>query len=113
MNRHADALAKLATALALPPEGELTVSLKDRRLLPSTLDLVPEQEEDEVQVSFTEVEQVEDWRKSFLDYFRHGRLPDVKESSSQFQKRMAAFAYRNDPYEINFDEKESKTRNMN
>lgn len=46
MKKHADALAKLATALTLPPAGELNISIKDRRLLPSTLDLAAEPEEE-------------------------------------------------------------------
>ena len=36
-NSQADALAKLASALSLPPEGEVEIVVKDRRLFPSTI----------------------------------------------------------------------------
>ena len=37
-NSQPDALAKLAAALKLPPEGEMNITIRDRKLLPSVID---------------------------------------------------------------------------
>ena len=74
-NSQADALAKLAAALTLPPEGEMEIVVKDRRLLPNTIDPqngliiyeVNQAEEEEITV-----EEGLDWRIPFIQKFSMG-----------------------------------------
>ena len=82
-NAPADALAKLAAALALPEDKPAQIVIEERWLLPAVLELVTKaQEVDTVTVGVVEGD---DWRKPFLDYFKHGTLPDDAVKRRQLQ----------------------------
>nr|CAD1837640.1 unnamed protein product [Ananas comosus var. bracteatus] len=65
-NTQADALAKLAAALSLPPDGIVEIRVEQRWLLPSVLEFFPSDYQVNV-VTCTQVE-VNDWRAPFIDY---------------------------------------------
>jgi hypothetical protein len=71
-NASADALAKLAAALVLPDGEPAQIKIEERWLLPTILELVPEEYEVD-RVSVMAVEE-DDWHKPFFDYFNHGIL---------------------------------------
>ncbi|KAM0829812.1 hypothetical protein ACQ4PT_066635 [Festuca glaucescens] len=73
-NAPVDALAKLASALVLPDGKPTQVNIEERWLLPAVLDLVPE--DCEVNTITTNVVEEGEWLQPFLDYFKHGRLPE-------------------------------------
>jgi ribonuclease HI len=91
-NAPADALAKLAAALALPEGKPAQVTVEERWLLPAVLELVPE----EYEVNAVTACAVEDgdWRKPFLDYFKHGALPDDAAKRRQLQRRLPSYIYK-------------------
>lgn len=91
-NAPADTLAKLAAALVLP-EGEPThVAVEERCLLPAVLELLPE--EQEVNIVTTNDVEDGDWLQPFLDYFKHGTLPDDPVKRRQLQRRLPSYIYK-------------------
>jgi len=89
-NASADALAKLASSLSLP-DGEAEIRVEERWLLPAVLELIPESHEVNIVLS-TETGD-EDWRKPFLDYFKHGSLPSDSVERRQLQRRLPSYIY--------------------
>lgn len=89
-NASADALAKLAAALALP-DGETHIKVEERWLLPAVLELIPENY-DVNTVMTTEAD--DDWRKPFLDYFKHGSLPSDLVTRRQLQRRLPSYIFK-------------------
>ncbi|XP_075660455.1 uncharacterized protein LOC142630347 [Castanea sativa] len=73
-NRQADALANLATTLALSQEETAKVVVSQRWVVP----FVVEEEKEEKQANVISVCLVvkEDWRQTIIEYLQHGRLPD-------------------------------------
>jgi ribonuclease HI len=82
-NAPADALAKLASALVLPSDKSTHVTVEERWLLPAVLELVPE--EGEVNTITTNAVEEDEWLQPFLDYFKHGSLPDDPVKRRQLQ----------------------------
>ena len=93
-NALADALAKLAAALALPEGKSAQVTVEERWLLPAVLELIPEEHEVNT-VTACAVED-DDWRKPFIDYFKHGTLPDDAVKRRQLQRRLPSYIYKGD-----------------
>jgi hypothetical protein len=91
-NVSADALAKLAAALVLPEGEPAQVGIEERWLLPAVLELVPEECEPNT-VTTNAVEEY-DWRRSFLDYFKHDSLPDDLVKWRQLQRRLPSYVYK-------------------
>ena len=91
-NALADALAKLAAALALPEGKSAQVTVEERWLLPAVLELIPEEHEVNT-VTACAVED-DDWRKPFIDYFKHGTLPDDAVKRRQLQRRLPSYIYK-------------------
>jgi hypothetical protein len=61
----------------------MQVGIEERWLLPAVLEHVPE--ECEVNTVTTNAVEVDDWRRPFLDYFKHGSLPDDSVKWRQLQ----------------------------
>lgn len=93
-NAEADALAKLAAALTLPSEGEADVRVEQRLLLPPMLDIVS----DQLQATQAECSPVEhpDWRLPFIEYLKHGRLPDGPAKRIELRRRLPLYLLHND-----------------
>jgi len=72
-NDKTDALAKLATSLALPDERKIQITIGEHHLLASALDRFDETEETNM-VSVFEVEEEADWRQPLIEYFQYGIL---------------------------------------
>ncbi|KAG5553870.1 hypothetical protein RHGRI_011664 [Rhododendron griersonianum] len=73
-NRQADALAKLASTLALP-DHETHVSICRSWVIPPIFESEDNGEREVNVVSVLEIE-TEDWRQPIIDYLQHGKLPD-------------------------------------
>jgi len=91
-NAPADALAKLAAALVLPEGDVAQVTVEERWLLPAVLELIPE--EYEVNTITTNAVEEGDWLTPFLDYFKHGSLPDDPVKRRQLQRRLPSYVYK-------------------
>nr|AAK92670.1 putative gag-pol precursor [Oryza sativa Japonica Group] len=91
-NAPADALAKLAAALVLPQGGPTQVNVEERWLLPAVLELLPN--EYEVDTVMAAAAKEDDWRVPFLNYFRHGSLPDNSVERRQLQRRLPSYVYK-------------------
>ncbi|XP_075640452.1 uncharacterized protein LOC142612220 [Castanea sativa] len=78
-NRQADALANLATTLALSQEETTKVAVSQRWVVP----FVVEEEKEEKQANVISVCLVEkeDWRQTIIEYLQYGRLPNDAVSS--------------------------------
>jgi hypothetical protein len=76
-------LAKLATALALPEGKPTQVTIEERWLLHAILELILN--EHEVNIVTAGAVEVDDWHKPFLDYFKHGSLPNDAMKRHQLQ----------------------------
>ncbi|KAG5541098.1 hypothetical protein RHGRI_021095 [Rhododendron griersonianum] len=72
-NRQADALAKLASTLALP-DHETHVPICRSWVIP----IFESEDNGEREVNVVSVLEIEteDWRQPFIDYLQHGKLPD-------------------------------------
>ncbi|XP_010263948.1 PREDICTED: uncharacterized protein LOC104602077 [Nelumbo nucifera] len=72
-NEQADALANLASVLALTGDEATTIPVCAKWVIPPK----PSQEETEHEsnVVFVFTMEVEDWRRPFIDYLQHGKLP--------------------------------------
>ena len=91
-NAPADALAKLAAALVFPEGEPAQVTVEERWLLPAVLELIPE--ECEVNVVTTNAVEENDWLQPFLDYFKHGSLPNDPVKRRQLQRRLPSYVYK-------------------
>jgi len=85
-------LAKLAAALVLPEGDVAQVTVEERWLLPAVLELIPE--EYEVNTITTNAVEEGDWLTPFLDYFKHGSLPDDPVKRRQLQRRLPSYVYK-------------------
>jgi len=91
-NAPADALAKLAAALVFPEGEPAQVTVEERWLLPAVLELIPE--ECEVNAVTTNTVEEDDWLQPFLDYFKHGSLPNDPVKRRQLQRRLPSYVYK-------------------
>ncbi|KAK2971688.1 hypothetical protein RJ640_007726 [Escallonia rubra] len=71
-NRMADALANLATTLALRGKYKVDILVCQQWVLPELLDCRIE----EIDAILVRVVEAEDWRQPLIDYLEHGRLPE-------------------------------------
>jgi Integrase zinc binding domain len=98
VNGEADALAKLAKELSELTEPEIYITVCNRRplsLCPTTDNTKNEDvepEEAEQQEAMT-IEENNDWRQPFIEYFQHGTLPRDKMAADQLRKRVLRYAY--------------------
>ncbi|XP_075658893.1 uncharacterized protein LOC142628735 [Castanea sativa] len=101
-NRQADALANLATALALSQEETAKIVISQRWVVP----FVVEEEEEEEQANVISVCLVEkeDWRQTTIEYLQHGRLPDDVRHKTEVRQKAARFIYyKETPFRRSFD----------
>lgn len=91
-NASPDALAKLAAALVLPEGKPAQIIVEERWLLPAVLELIPE--EYEVNHVVTVDDKEDDWRKPFLNYFKHGIMPDDPVERRRLQRRLPSYVYK-------------------
>ena len=94
-NRQADALANLATALALSQEETTKVVISQRWVVPL---VVEEEEEEQANIIFVCLVEKEDWRQVIIEYLQHGRLPDDKHHKIEVQRRATQFIYYKDTF---------------
>ena len=70
-NKMADALASLAATLTLGAEGEMTIPVCNRWVVP----LDDEDSEEDVNMICVLETDAEDWRQPIIEYLEHGKLP--------------------------------------
>ncbi|KAF7146064.1 hypothetical protein RHSIM_Rhsim04G0187600 [Rhododendron simsii] len=93
-NRQADALAKLASMLALP-DRETHVPICRSWVIPPIFDDEDNGEREVNVVSVLEIE-IEDWRQPFIDYLQHGKLPGDPHRRTDVKRRAPRFIYYKD-----------------
>ena len=79
-------------ALVLPNDSAMQVTVEERWLLPAVLELIPA--EYEVNTITTNAVEEGDWLRPFLDYFKHGSLPDDPVKRRQLQRRLPSYVYK-------------------
>lgn len=92
-NRQADALANLATALALSQEETTKVAISQRWVVPLVIEEEKEEQANIISVCLVEKE---DWRQAIIEYLQHGRLPDDKRHKIEIRRRATRFIYYKD-----------------
>ncbi|XP_012839468.1 PREDICTED: uncharacterized protein LOC105959853 [Erythranthe guttata] len=101
-NKQADALAKLASTLAMPEDGA-HISIFKRWVVPPIVEH-GEIEEDETRVVYVFEIEKEDWRQSFVDYLKYEKLPNDPHQRVDIRRRAARFIYYKDTlYRRSFD----------
>ena len=79
-NRQVDALANLATTLALSQEETTKVAIFQRWVVPL---VVEEEEEEQANIISVCLVEKEDWRQVIIEYLQHGRLLDDKRHKTE------------------------------
>uniref|UniRef100_A0A2N9ITV2 Uncharacterized protein n=1 Tax=Fagus sylvatica TaxID=28930 RepID=A0A2N9ITV2_FAGSY len=98
-NKIADALANLATTLALSAEERVNVPVCNRWALTFT-----EEYTSETNAISVSVVEDEDWRQPLIDYLEHGKLPDDSRHKTEVRRRAPRFIYYKDTlYRRSFD----------
>ncbi|KAL0366240.1 UNVERIFIED_CONTAM: hypothetical protein Sradi_3514100 [Sesamum radiatum] len=99
-NRIADALANLATTLALS-EGETTnIPVCNRWVLPS-LDISDHEDSNAITIA---TNNKEDWRTPLIEYLKHGKLPDDARHKTEVRRRSSRFIlYKDTLYRRSFE----------
>uniref|UniRef100_A0A2N9IB92 Integrase catalytic domain-containing protein n=1 Tax=Fagus sylvatica TaxID=28930 RepID=A0A2N9IB92_FAGSY len=99
-NKIADALANLATTLALSAEERVNVPVCNRWALTFT-----EEYTSETNAISVSVVEDEDWRQPLIDYLeQHGKLPDDSRHKTEVRRRAPRFIYYKDTlYRRSFD----------
>ena len=87
-NRQADALANLATSLAMNDDDKLNIPVC-RKWVVSFEDVTL----DGVNAISVCVTEVEDWRQPIIDYLQYGKLPDEPRHKTEIRRRAARFFY--------------------
>ncbi|XP_012856977.1 PREDICTED: uncharacterized protein LOC105976240 [Erythranthe guttata] len=101
-NKQADALAKLASTLAMPKDGA-RISICKRWVVPPIFE-DQEIEEDETRVVYVFEVEKEDWRQLFVDYLKYEKLPNDPRQRVDIRRRAARFIYYKDTlYRRSFD----------
>jgi ribonuclease HI len=102
-NSRANALAQLAAALTLPDNGKVEVIVEERLVLPHVLDILPQAEMINIVDSQTSHE--EDWRTSFIEFLKYGRLPSERNKAIELKRRIMSYTLLNDVlYRRSFDQ---------
>ena len=94
-NRQADALANLATALALSQEETTKVAISQRWVVPL---VVKEEKEEQANIISAHLIEKEDWRQVIIEYLQHGRLLNDKCHKTEVRRRAARFIYYKDTF---------------
>ncbi|KAK2972910.1 hypothetical protein RJ640_026662 [Escallonia rubra] len=90
-NRMANALANIATTLALRDEDKVDIPVSQQWVMPKLLDCRIE----EIDVVSVGVIEADDWRQPLIDYLQHGRLPeDIRHKT--VRRRAPRFIYYKD-----------------
>jgi hypothetical protein len=98
VNSEADALAKLAKELGEPTEPEIHITIRNRRPL-SLCQITSDAENENVESREAKqqeamiIEEDDDWRQPFIEYFQHGTLPKDKKAADQLRKWVLRYAY--------------------
>ncbi|KAH7860917.1 hypothetical protein Vadar_019506 [Vaccinium darrowii] len=90
-NRQADALAKLASALALLDQ-ETQVPICQHWVIPPIFDDEDNGEDEVNAISILEID-IEDWRQPLIDYPQDGKLPDDPHKRTDVKRRAPRFIY--------------------
>ncbi|XP_033514340.1 uncharacterized protein [Nicotiana tomentosiformis] len=88
-NRMADALAKLATTMALGENESIKVQVCHRWIIPILLDL---QINESHHTSVGVIEE-EDWRQPLIEYLEHGNLPEDRRQRIDIKRRAPQFIF--------------------
>ncbi|KAK2984179.1 hypothetical protein RJ640_000195 [Escallonia rubra] len=91
-NRMADALANLATTLALQVDNKVYIPVCQQRVLPELLDRRIE----ETDAILVRVVEAEDWRQPLVNYLEHGRLPEDIRHKTEIRRTAPRFIYYKD-----------------
>ena len=91
-NRLADALANLATTLALSDDEKINIPVCQRRVLPHLLDCTLE----EVNLISVLTIETNDWRRPLIDCLEHGKLPEDLRHKTEIKRRAPRFIYYKD-----------------
>ena len=115
-NGKADALARVAKELCEPEDTEVHITVRNRRpLFPHFNDETERSRRSQkcdasgslgepVAETMTAQSEV-DWRQPFLDYFKHGTLPQEKSMQEQLKKRALRYVYINETlYRRSYDQ---------
>ncbi|XP_055822071.1 uncharacterized protein LOC129890564 [Solanum dulcamara] len=86
---HADALANLATTMALRENRATKVRVCHRWVIPGCLDL----QINESHHTLIRVVEEEDWRKPLIEYLEHGRLPEDLRKRADIKRRAPRFIF--------------------
>ena len=90
-NKMADALASLATTLALGSEEEMTIPVCSRWVVPLDEE---DLEEDANAICALKTDE-EDWRQPIIDYLEYGKLPSDPRHKTEIRRRASRFLYDN------------------
>ena len=88
-NKIADALANLATTLALSEEERVNVPVCNRWAL-------TEEHTSETNAISVFIVEDEDWRQPLIDYLEHGKLPSASRHRTEVRRRAPRFIYYKD-----------------
>ncbi|XP_070035112.1 uncharacterized protein [Nicotiana tomentosiformis] len=88
-NRMADALANLATMMALGENESTKVHMCHRWVIPRLLDL---QINESHHTSIVVIEE-EDWRQPLIEYLEHGKLPEDPRQRTDIKQRASRFIF--------------------
>ncbi|XP_070018252.1 uncharacterized protein [Nicotiana sylvestris] len=92
-NKKADALAALASSLALPDQTQVTVYQK--WVVPPPNEVEGEENELKQLAAVSEVEK-EEWRQPIIDYLCYGILPENPRRRTEIRRRAPRFLYYKD-----------------
>ncbi|XP_071926069.1 uncharacterized protein [Coffea arabica] len=88
-NKQADALAVLASSLAMP-DHEIQSHVYQKWVVPSLIDDEDIEGSDAHVVSTYEIDK-EDWRQPLVDYFKYQKLPDEQRRRTDIRRRASRF----------------------
>ncbi|KAF7142225.1 hypothetical protein RHSIM_Rhsim05G0112700 [Rhododendron simsii] len=88
-NRMADALANLATTLALQGVENVNVHVCEQWILPQLLDC---RFEEANAITVLPIED-NDWRQPLIDYLQHGKLPNDRRHRAEIRRRAPRFIF--------------------
>ncbi|XP_019236645.1 PREDICTED: uncharacterized protein LOC109216878 [Nicotiana attenuata] len=88
-NRKADALANLATTMALGENESTKVYMCHRWVIPRLLDL----QINESHHTSVRVIEEEDWRQPLIEYLEHGKLPEDPRQRTDIKRRVPRFIF--------------------
>ncbi|PKU59906.1 hypothetical protein MA16_Dca019608 [Dendrobium catenatum] len=92
-NSTADALAKLAKALAFPEEDSIPIEVQGRQVLsPIDLEHISRECSTEVKIVSAVNDEGLDWRKPFIEYLQENKLPQEKSAADKIKRRSLSYS---------------------